>query len=267
MGNVIVMTDISSGGVKHRKFHSQSGFKVQAYRDVIVFDHTFNLCDWLRSSSTRNGNNSLKHPSVGHALGQYAVAEYHRSYNYNNIGEFSLNIAAGEKISLTIKEDGSSYNVNSLRNTTDCDHDILVWPDGLYISNLKKVDITHLYSLLSNEKSLESDSEEFKSGLNPDATISTLNKEQVSVIVNVSKNYPLFRAEQVLSWFNSSIATTGGKLLKHSPVQYVLSSELSEHRNATQVMVLPFEDCFEGILSIAQVKKLVERYNKMSDSD
>lgn len=241
------------------RFHSKTtaGKSFLSYRDVIVFDHKFKLEEWL----SRTQHLSLKHPSHNHILSRYATCEYHRPYNYNNIGEFSLNMAAGER-KLTM----SSHREICVDSVY---HDVLIWPEGLLIKNLQNCDVSILYQYVFNEVSLENPTQlqSLKDSLSKNVVIEPLLKDNIQIIINVSKSYPLFRAKNVLDWFNESISkqqpsnqSYESASLQEKTVEFILGTELSEHRNATQVMILPFEDCFEGILSAQQVQKIVERY-------
>jgi hypothetical protein len=241
--------------LRNRNFHS----KTLSYRDVIIFDHKFHLEAWL----ARNQQLSLKHPSHQHILSCYAASEYHRPYNYNNIGEFSLNIAAGEWKVLD-SQDRQADLKGALY------HDILIWPDGLLIKNLTEKDVSVVYRYISNEKSIladENNLQSFKKELNATSVIGYLPKDKIQIVINVSKSYPLFRAKNLLKWFHDSVdgmnqssVVIKAEGFQIENLQYILATELSEHRNATQVMILPFEDCFEGILSQQQVQKILENY-------
>jgi hypothetical protein len=219
-----------------------------SYRDVIVIDHGFRLKDWLGSP---NQSYPTRHPKHGHVLSRYADCDYHRPFNYNNIGEFSLSIAAGEPI---VNSNINGDENNEAVDGGDAHHDLLVCPDNLVLSGLTVDDVKVLYPYLLSEKPLEATVLAEK--LNNKVIIRPFSANKVFVVVNVSSPYPLFRARQVLQWFQDSVSK---KALSNS-VELLLAVGMTEHRKAAQVMVLPFDDSYEGILSARQVDAIVDKF-------
>lgn len=258
MFSIRKITRVSRNPIQRCLFYNQAG-KSYSYRDVVVVDHCFDLLPWLNDQ--QKTITSLKHPSSGHALSGYANSDYHRPYNYNNIGEFSLNLAAGQYLSAK-----SSPANTTTSSTPEKRHDIIIWPDGLYVSNLISKDIPVLYGLISNEKPLDVASVQAK--VNTAATVCSLHQSatDLTILINVSKSYPVIRMQQVMQWFQDSFKTWSVTDQAKTRVDFIVSTELSEHRNATQIMVLPYEDCFEGILTYSQVNKIVNKYQQLLQS-
>ena len=235
--------------------HSVASKKSVSRRDVIVFDHNFKLKEWLSGFAPQQ--RSLRHPSIRHILGRYANCEYHRPYNYNNIGEFSLNISAGEHWYHSNKKDQSTHSHSSISKSPY--HDVLIWPEALFLKNLLESDVDALYPYLSSDVLLNCDIlKSLKAQLNPKSLIESIPQRNIQIIANVSKMYPLFRALQVLQWFHHAIVDS--IKVHDNQFQFILGANFSEHRNATQILILPNDDCYQGILSNQQVNRIVEQW-------
>lgn len=87
----------------------------------------------------------LKHPTSGHhVLAAYAT-EYHRhrSYNFNNSMDFELFMSAIQPH----VTDSSPRIISTCDTQADGLHDVLIWPDRLWVRCLRLIDVAEVLKL------------------------------------------------------------------------------------------------------------------------
>ena len=129
-----------------RRFHEQLQF-----RDVFIVDDTITMDLW---DAMHEKNLPLKHPLSGHLVSKY-VSYIHKygEYNYNKIGDYSLNITpiktylnSENNINHSNNQVGSG-SILSLKNT----HSIYLYPEGLCIRGLREQDIPTISQSILND--------------------------------------------------------------------------------------------------------------------
>jgi hypothetical protein len=236
-------------------------------RSIILIDPKKSLSDWFNSSQTSQISKvySLKHPNSGHILSYYGNYFFqHASYNYNQIGEFSLQLSGGNYHDLSQPPNQSQTILSSF----DC-HDMIILPDAIHIRNLRQDDLKSLFPYLNQNKRIAPT--QVTNILKQRMTNSTGNGVQVQnlcnadddivVLVNVNpKIFPYQKANELIRWFQESFSS---KTKTATPsVRYLITTELdnSNERQNIQCLILPYYDYFHGIFTKKQVETIVERY-------
>ena len=199
------------------------------YRDIFVHDHS------VVNTAAFLGYNEAKVP-INHPTGVHTIAAYsaqihrHSTYNFNQLGEFSVNIAAFHPISGT--------------GNVDSSHSVLVWPDNLIISGLNKDDIPKVVNLFVDKDLLyntDSSLATVKQNINPNSKISSLT--DTLIISAISKQVTPAMAHSIIQRFQKNLQEQN----VHNTKLYI-SSQFGGHRNqSTSVMILPYEDAFSVI--------------------
>lgn len=243
-----------------------------SYRDVFVIDQSFQLDIWVKtlsmkvktsSSPTSSFSSQLKHPNTSnHILASYASFIHNNSdYNFNKLGEFTFNITASQIMNFD-KNDNDNDSDSIKNNTLSIGHSVYLWPDNIMINNLNAEDIPIIYKLIIYNSKLT------KEYIN---TIATNNKYEIIekpndnmlIISSLSKKFPINKSYEVLQWFYDSLQLDDKN--KNKDITYLLTSEMGGHRNATNIMMLPYEDCFQ-IISKKQVQTIVDKYNNSNNN-
>ena len=228
------------------------------YRDVLIFDDSWTGEAWaaaMQPAATGNATAvNLKHPSSQHAVAKYSDWMFnHSQYHFNSVGEFSLNISAGHFYSPPESVVGGQTT-----STTTTNHSVLFWPDRILLRGLSDAHIPAV------AKAALDTSGPLSLAAAVRATAETCVAQFPEVVVvsacSGSPGFSLHRAQQSLDWFGAAAAEAG----KPAPA-LVLADDLRNHRNGTNVLVLPrggssSEDAFELQLSLSKdkIRRLVE---------
>ena len=105
------------------------------FRDVFVHDPNFPTVKWDTHRT------SLKHPHSGHTMAKYATYIHTNSvYNFNQIGEYSLNVTPIHPWTNRDPEmvTRSNSSTSKEQNIEQAQHTVIIHPDGLQLSGLKE---------------------------------------------------------------------------------------------------------------------------------
>lgn len=215
-----------------------------SYRDVFVEDGTFDYLTWIRDNSLHSAQ--IKHPSSTHVVSKYAsYVHNHGSYNFNNVDDYVLNIAAYHELpasSDTIKHQTTS--------SSTARHALLVWPDSLVLSNLVADDIAIIGKNLLKDAQL--DQTKLTSQLNPAAKVLPIT--DVTIILSVSSVFTYTQALRTKEWFESTFQAHNYA----QKVNYYIASEIkARNQLPAQVTVLPLGIHFEDVHSLKKVENIV----------
>jgi len=151
------------------------------------------------------------------------------SYHFNSVGEYSLNFSASHTfagVGAGVRSSSSSPDSKTQQST----HSVLLWPDRLLVQGLTNADVpTVMKLLLKPEELIKSDA--FASHVR----VLTMPKLVVVVVNNSNSSTSLFQ------WLEKSLERKG------EDFAFLVTAEMKGHRNGTNVMILPHEDCFEWI--------------------
>eukprot|EP01031_Cornospumella_fuschlensis_P042591 gene42591-52040_t len=160
------------------------------FRDVFVMDPSFKLKKWILLPKHRSasGYRSIIHPSCKHVIATYGQYFYSNvKYNYNDLGEFSLNLIATE----FINNDGrSDYGSKSSNNSST--HSLLLWPEGVFLEGLQRSDIPIVGDYLLNKNTCLTDLHKLQ--LSAGCKISPLSKNQLIAISQISSSQSAVQA-------------------------------------------------------------------------
>lgn len=202
------------------------------YRDVLIFDHTFNLQPWLLEN--KHQSEMIKHTSSTHIISKYSnEMSTNNSYNFNDFSEYNFHLSAAELMR-------KNNHQNKIKNRPT-GHDIFLWPDNLWIKNISLSQIPTILKLISHEAPLT-----HKSDLDIHSAI-----EEIFIISAATKTTRSIDSITQLTLFQETLTTPTEN------TKFILSTQLGAHRNATSLMVLPMEDCYEHILSQQHVEQIV----------
>ncbi|KAJ1410916.1 hypothetical protein B484DRAFT_402790 [Ochromonadaceae sp. CCMP2298] len=243
---------------------SFSGGQFLSYRDVFLLDHAgFDLVHWLEANA---GNTALiKHPSCKHAVAIYAkYIHENSSYNFNDLGEYSLNISAAQLMT----DEGSAGGFGAGSPSPECPApSMLVWPDAVALHNLTPTDMPALCKALLTDTAI--DWPAICRGLSSSVQLTDL--PNTTLVCSVSGRFPVARVRQAAGWFQQAVAERAGT--PTSPLHCYIATEMGAHRNATHVMVLSRtgtcadgageaggeEECFEYLSGLEQVRSIVKK--------
>jgi len=199
------------------------------YRDIFIHDH--NVMTTAAFLTCNEAKLPINHPTGSHILAAYSAQIHkHSTYNFNQLGEFSVNITAFHPIVGDSNVGGS--------------HSVLVWPDNLIISGLIKNDIPKIVNLFVDKDvvyNMDSSLATVKQNINPNSKISTLT--DTLIISAISKQVTPAMAHSIIQRFQKNLQEQN----VHNAKLYI-SSQFGGHRNqSTSVMILPYEDTFSVI--------------------
>eukprot|EP01038_Epipyxis_sp_PR26KG_P009081 gene9081-12247_t len=218
--------------LSHRKYFNCSKLRLLntvAHRDIFLFDKSLNFDAW---KALAKDDQSIKHPSSNHILAAYAKYNFeHGIYNFNQLGEFSLNIAAAHNCTI----DDSSVENNYLSSTY---HDILLWPDGIIIHDLQKQHIPYIYNLITKPSFITDEKNIIENC--PNCHISNIQQKTAIIVSSVSRTNSQENVISTLDLFRNKLSK---EVIAHQII-YLFSSEMRGHRNGSNLMILPSEDCF-----------------------
>lgn len=199
------------------------------YRDIFIHDHS--VATTAAFLACNEAKLPINHPTGSHILAAYSAQIHkHSTYNFNQLGEFSVNIAAFHPVV------GGS--------TVGSSHSVLVWPDNIIISGLDKNDIPKIVNLFVDKDTLYNTDSALaivKQNINPNSKISNLT--DTLIISAISKQVTPSMAHAVIQKFQKNLQEQSVRNTK-----LYISSKFGGHRNqSTSVMILPFEDSFSVI--------------------
>ena len=175
---------------------------------------------------------------------------------YTVFQEFSVSISPIHRL-FGVRSQNSSSQVQYLAQATE-HHSILLWPEKIVLSGLRKEDAGTIVPFLLNEELIDCDS--LRTQLSkelPHCHVSDESFPAFMVICSVSKYMSYTMASQLLGWFHSCLLEENV-----TPNGLYMSTELGEHRNSTNILVLPYEDCFE-YLGQEKVANLTKKYSQL----
>jgi hypothetical protein len=243
-------------------------------RNIILFDHAFNMKNYLEQFQLRSDVKSLKHPSSKHILSRYSSYFFnHSTYNYNIIGEFDVSLCGGEfYLPPSAKSIDSGFHGFPSNSIESSFHDLLILPEKIMIRNLTDEDIPAIFPMLSCMTHLTLDRlsrVKLSSGL---AQVISLfpegNQKHKVIIFNANKSYlPLEKCYKVTEWFENSICMDkeSTKTLEdvsfanNSNFRYVIAHEFdSSIERHVQFLILPDDDSYTHI-NEKLVKEIVRK--------
>jgi hypothetical protein len=243
-----VTCKIKSPRINYLKFVSSSISSDILHRDVFICDSSFSMARW---NEVHRKSLSTKHPSSGHVVAEYSLYVHnHSTYNFNNLGEFSLIFTSAIPLShedSVLSQSGSTI----LPKTIDKTHSVLIHPDGLFISGLKTAEIPTIVNLILKNEII--DAAKIRK-LVPDCC--KVEKLPTLVISSSNKKCSLETATQVLNWFRAEINMKTTQSAECPPL-LLLASEMGGHRNSSTVLILPSEDSFEFVSSQESAKSIL----------
>lgn len=212
-----------------------------SYRDVYVSDANVDYVSWIKNSTGDAAQ--IKHPSSKHIVFNYANhVHQHGSYNFNNLGDYMLNISACQ----AVDPSGASSIVSP-----NLKHELFVWPDCLQIKNLISSDISVLGNLLLKDMKIEKN--ELSGKLSPDAVVLAIPNP--AVMLAVSNTFTLDHAKVLLGWFDDA-------LKKDQPSKkvnfYIVSATKHRNERVASVLILPINKQYEDVNSMTKVTQIVQ---------
>lgn len=243
-----VTCKIKSARINYLKFVSSSISSDILHRDVFICDSSFSLASW---NAVHQRGLSTKHPSSGHVVAEYSsYVHNHSTYNFNNLGEYSLIFTSA--IPLPPVDSGlPKSEASSMQKSIDKTHSVLIHPDGLSISGLKTTEIPTIVNLILKNEMIDATR---MRKLLPDCC--QVEKLPSLVISSSNRKCSLETATQVLHWFRAEINMKTTQLAEGPPL-LLLASEMGGHRNSSTVLILPSEDSFEFVSSQESAKSIL----------
>lgn len=195
-------------------------------------------------------SSSLKHPASKHTAATYAKQLFENSkYDFNSLGEFSLNLSAAAVW-------GPTRGAKAASSRT-AEHSVILWPDRLILRNLCAKDVAAV--LKASLQTSLIDSRGLEKQLSEGATVETMKGMVVVASCTGSQGFSHDRAKQTLAWFEAAGET------HNNSATLVLAEDMRSHRSGTHVLVLRDsgeEDGYELQLSSHdRVLELVKKYS------
>lgn len=221
-----------------------------SYRNVYVTDSNLDYINWIKSKPADDGS-QIKHPSSKHMVYNYAnYVHQHGSYNFNNLGEYVLDVSACQASGTTAKAEAEADSQLGPASVPQ-KHELLLWPDALHLKNLTTVDIPILGKLLLKDSKLEKDS--LVTQLNPSALVQDITEP--TVLFGVCNLYTLEHAQRIQQWFEQAIST------KHPDQKvnfFITSTTKRPTERIARVLVLPTNKQYEEVNSLRKVEQIVD---------
>jgi hypothetical protein len=243
-----VTCKIKSPGINYLKFVSSSISSDILHRDVFVCDSSFSMAMW---NEVHRKSLSTKHPSSGHVVAEYSTYVHnHSTYNFNNLGEYSLIFTSAIPLSPVNSVLSKSESAISQKKI-DKTHSVFIHPDGLSISGLKTTEIPTIVNLILRNEII--DAAKMRK-LIPDCC--KVEKLPALIISSTNKKCSLETSTQVLQWFRAELNMKTTKSAECPPL-LLLASEMGGHRNSSTVLILPSEDSFEFVSNQESAKSIL----------
>ena len=212
------------------------------YRDVFISDSSYKYHDYVTNM------NNLKHPSSSHAIASYSnFIHHHSTYHFNSLGEYSLNVNPGHIISTNSRSTSSNSNSTSSSSSSSSTHDMIVWPDRLYIKGLTNNEIPTIMKLIFKDNliSASSLSSILPSSCNIVSIPNTVIVSSTSSIVN-SDN-----ANLILKYFKNIIINEENG--NDDDFMFLLVPEMRGHRLGANVLILNINDKIETAIDSTKI--------------
>jgi hypothetical protein len=232
-------------------------------RNIIIFDHAFNMKNYLEQVEHRTDVKSLKHPSSHHVLSRYSSYFFnHSTYNYNIIGEFSVSMCGGEFYHSTTAKSADSCTLHLSRKVVSSKfHDLLILPEKIMIKNLTDKDIPLIFPLLSRMTHLTVDQFNVLK-LQAKSLFPGGNPREKVILFNANKSYlPLEKCCKVIEWFENYDHGDENKkaVAGNMNFRYILAHEFdSSIERHIQFLILPDDDSYTHI-NEKLVKEIVRK--------
>lgn len=212
-----------------------------SHRDIFLEDVAFSRQLW--DSTISKGLHHFKHPSCSHIAADYGKEKYAKgNYNFNVVGEFSLSIAA-------------IFRVDCPPSTVEGKHNVIIWPDRIVLSNLEDSDVSNVLEACLSDKVIHATTFEGKLSQNAQIT-SGFDSHYIFSAVNQYSSPTA--AQRTLDWFAKAFSEKNNAS-GNKPYKLYLSSMMEGHRSSTSLLVLPSEDSFSYVSSIANVESIVKK--------
>lgn len=208
-----------------------------SYRYVLVFSSH----DLLRPAHIAFPSfNIVKQEFATHTARFYTDFIYQNSnYNFNNQGEYSLNVAAALCIN-------SSIAANSF-------HNLAIWPDRLIVNNLSQCHIPVVCKSLMKDSLIDQSKLTLELGT---PSISLSNNEDLSIIFNVSDSFRHEQAVQVHGWFQLALSLIQKPKMK---ISYYITNGVGKRDKVAPVVVFPNGDHYDDIYSFNKIENIVRK--------
>lgn len=217
---------------------------MQEFRDVFVFDPSFDLKGFLRNPA--NNQRAIVHPDSQHIISKYSLYLYdHKQYNYNDLGEFSLGLLAAEYIKT------STSNMDATTAGQAGTHNVLFWPEGVMLSGLLPADIPLVADYMLNKLSTVSDIPALHSKVNAQCIVSQLT---TTLVTKITKTHTFANALQATMLMSTAFYE------HNEPVNYALAVDLLGGTRKGNVLLLPGNDVFEAVWHSRQAQGIVQDY-------
>lgn len=217
-----------------------------SYRDVYVSDSNLDYVNWIKSKP--NDAVQIKHPSSKHMVYDYAnYVHIHGTYNFNNLGDYVLNVSACQASDSTTPED---VLIPTEQITVPSEHELLIWPDAIRLKHLIAQDISVIGKLLLKDAPL--DKKGLADQLNQSSVVCDITEP--TIMLAVPNKHTLEHAHRLKEWFELTLST------KHplKRVNFFVTSG-TKHRNerVARALVLPINKQYEDVNSLSKVEQIV----------
>ena len=210
-----------------------------SHRDVFVDDLCCSKAQWDHYLS--QSSKAFRHPSSEHIVAEYAKVSHSKgTYNFNVLGEFSLNITPVFQPSIRI----ATFLPVHL-------HNIIIWPDRIVVNNLTPSDIPILFNFFVKDEQIQIS--RLQSLLSPGVIIKNL--EDYVILCATTPFVSPKTSQRILGWFKQAMLSVTLK-----STNLLLAANLGGHRESTGIYVLPFDDSFVTIDSPSKAGAILERY-------
>jgi hypothetical protein len=262
--------EVSGLGSTSRKLSSGGVKNAIEYRDVFIFDSSWPLEKWTSAFTSapkynaKNSNQNLKHPKGEHVISKYATYSFENtSFHFNDNNEYFLNMTAAHSFSpSTVSHAAESSGSCSV----DC-HNVLIWPDALYVKNARLADIPAITKLVASQSSRITVEQAKHTFSKNDGGVEVTEATGVLALVACSgEAFPV--AAHHLESLRAATANNGGDDGGDGKKShFFMTADVRGHRNASNVMLFNCgtgeEDCFESYDSTRAAEALCSHLNSV----
>ncbi|RYG93388.1 hypothetical protein EON65_59005, partial [archaeon] len=194
-----------------------------------MIDPSFRLKEWLLLPEHRStsGYRSIIHPSCKHIIatyGQYFYANV--KYNYNDLGEFSLNLIATEFT--------SKHNSDALSAGVPDTHSLLLWPEGVLVEGLQRSDIPVLGDYLLNKNTSITDL--YRLSLSNSCKVTPLSTKKIIALSQISSSQTAVQALQTIQ--HMTTASEESPQMQNMLLCGIGVQLSARHRSGANVLIL-----------------------------
>ena len=185
-------------------------------RDLFICDDNFKI-DLRNLSLLRD----LKHPSSSHIISRYSSYIFqNEKYHFNDLGEYSLNVAA--YFNLETEQKCITSSVDGQHS-----HNVFIWPDGLFLKNLNSFSIAQVLSYATNP---DSNVSQFIQGF--DSIVHEHLNDIIMIIACGSKGLQLINAIKVMAINDTRFSQLRRRM------KFVFAAGLQQHRKNSNLLLL-----------------------------